>query len=812
MTHVFVSHATADDPFVTRIHDALERASINTWVDHKDIAPGEDWEKAIQTALVGAEYGLYVLSPRSADRVECRNEIRTLLDLGVRLYVVLIERVPKEQFPYRLRTTQYVDLTRDFDGGMTSLIAAISGDRPLDPAAPTTLQAVRVTGSIPPELTRIPMSGRDDDLRVVRGLLPDHVVSVVGVGGLGKSRLAAEVILTDEWADGAVWHVISDYSTADDALALLRDHVDLPNTAPRGDVLRAVRGRKTLVVLDNGESADAGTRQDGYAALVHDLRASSARVLITSRVAWADVSRAGREHRPHTLDAGAARQVIAAMGAYFGIPDDLSPVADRMAAAARMHPRLIEWAILKLRRFDVDKVIRELEDFTSRDVQAVLDGMIRQTVAQMAQQHGADCETALKKLCVFRGGFTYQAAGVVLGLVAGGQPSDQPTSWDRLEAMLDFLANGRLDEDALDSALTILQDWQFVTRRAGRYDIDPLVIAALGEDAAAHQAQYDYFFGLAWVHDDQQNYAVLDAESDNLTAAFERALGRDPEAALWLANECGDFLANRGRFRQSVEWFTRVAAALAGAADALRGNALNSVGNAYTGLARVEDRAANLGRAVEAYRAALVYFTPDAAPMDYAMTHNNLGNAYRSLARVEDRAANLGRAVEAYRAALAYRTPDAAPMEYAMRQNNLGNAYADLAQGEDRAANLRRAIEAFRAALVYFTPDAARLYYAMTQNNLGNAYRDLAGVEDAAENLRRAVEAYRAALVYLTPDAAPLDYAETQHGLGLALYDSGDAAGALACWREAERYYRLYGLVELANEMQRGIDAAEGGG
>ncbi len=61
-------------------------------------------------------------------------------------------------------------------------------------------------------------------------------------------------------------------------------------------------------------------------------------------------------------------------------------------------------------------MIRELEAFKSKDVQAALDGMIRQTVEQMTAQHGADYAATLRKLCVFRGGFTYQAAGVVLGL------------------------------------------------------------------------------------------------------------------------------------------------------------------------------------------------------------------------------------------------------------------------------------------------------------------------------------------------------------------------------------------------------------
>jgi len=42
---------------------------------------------------------------------------------------------------------------------------------------------------------------------------------------------------------------------------------------------------------------------------------------------------------------------------------------------------------------------------------------------------------------------------------------------------------------------------------------------------------------------------------------------------------------------------------------------------------------------------------------------------------VRDREANLERAIAAYREALRFRTPEAAPLEYAATQNNLGNAY-----------------------------------------------------------------------------------------------------------------------------------------
>ena len=74
-----------------------------------------------------------------------------------------------------------------------------------------------------------------------------------------------------------------------------------------------------------------------------------------------------------------------------------------------------------------------------------------------------------------------------------------------------------------------------------------------------------------------------------------------------------------------------------------------------------------------AYEAALVYYTAERAPLDYAMTQNNLATAYRNLAEIEDRENNLRRAVAAYEAALVYYTAERAPLDYAMTQNNLGD-------------------------------------------------------------------------------------------------------------------------------------------
>ncbi len=64
--------------------------------------------------------------------------------------------------------------------------------------------------------------------------------------------------------------------------------------------------------------------------------------------------------------------------------------------------------------------------------------------------------------------------------------------------------------------------------------------------------------------------------------------------------------------------------------------------------------------------------------------------------------------MEAYQEALVYRTPQSAPLDYAVTQNNLGAAYRDLAALEDQEGNLQRAVDAYQEALKYWTPQTPR--------------------------------------------------------------------------------------------------------
>jgi len=341
-----------------------------------------------------------------------------------------------------------------------------------------------------------------------------------------------------------------------------------------------------------------------------------------------------------------------------------------------------------------------------------------------------------------------------------------------------------------------------------RFNIDPLVATVVDEDPAAHRPHYDYYKTLAREHDKKQDYLGLDPESANLEAAFEWSTLHAPaHDVLRLYSSCVFFLENRGRFEQIKKWLESSQIAAEKKQPDLYPYVQQLVGMAYASFP-TGNRRDNLQKAIDGYQIALGYFKTQSMEENIAEVNNNLGIVYADLAAIEDRAGNLHRAIECYQSALEYRTPFAAPLDYAMTQNNLGTAYRALSEIEDRVGNLQRAIAAYEATLIYWTPETAPLYYAITQNNLGAAYREL-GTGDRADNLQRAVAAYQAALIYRTPSAAPLDYAMTQRNLGITYEDLGDLPAAIACWREAEIYYRQMDAIENADLMLRWIANAE---
>jgi predicted ATPase/DNA-binding CsgD family transcriptional regulator len=143
--------------------------------------------------------------------------------------------------------------------------------------------------TLPTYLTRF--VGRDREMAAVLSMLhPGRLVTVCGVGGAGKTRLAIEVAKRSRARSG----VIEDYDVYWIPLAAVADPTEVPTavadgiglTGPLGDrplapVLRTLRDRHALLVLDNCEQVAATCGE-----LVASLLAAcpTVTVLATSRI------------------------------------------------------------------------------------------------------------------------------------------------------------------------------------------------------------------------------------------------------------------------------------------------------------------------------------------------------------------------------------------------------------------------------------------------------------------------------------------------------------------------------------------------
>ena len=128
--------------------------------------------------------------------------------------------------------------------------------------------------------------GRESEVAKVEAAVRAHrLVTLTGVGGVGKTRLALEVAaqLADEFPDG-VWlfelAAVADPAAVPDAVAAVLGITQQPGKTVSESVAAALEGRVRLLVFDNCEHV-----VDSVVDLVEAILAASARVkvLATSR-------------------------------------------------------------------------------------------------------------------------------------------------------------------------------------------------------------------------------------------------------------------------------------------------------------------------------------------------------------------------------------------------------------------------------------------------------------------------------------------------------------------------------------------------
>ena len=130
------------------------------------------------------------------------------------------------------------------------------------------------------------MIGRESEVAELQASVKAHrLVTLTGVGGVGKTRLALEVAsrLADEFPDG-VWvfelAAVTDPAAIPDAVAAVLGITQQPGKTVSESVAAALEGRVRLLVIDNCEHVLAAAADLIEAILTHS---ATVRFVATSR-------------------------------------------------------------------------------------------------------------------------------------------------------------------------------------------------------------------------------------------------------------------------------------------------------------------------------------------------------------------------------------------------------------------------------------------------------------------------------------------------------------------------------------------------
>ncbi|MEV4249911.1 BTAD domain-containing putative transcriptional regulator [Streptosporangium canum] len=539
------------------------------------------------------------LEERRLAAVEELAEVRLALGEHVLLAGELGELVAAHPLRERLRAAHILALYRsgrqsEALGSYERLRAVLAEELGLDPspdlvALHRQVLTQSVAGSPSPGRTNLPtplgaLIGRDSAVAELRERLAgERLVTLSGPGGVGKTRLAIEAAAgLDE-----VWFVelaVLDRPGAKDAEARLAEAVMAvlgisEGAQPVDRLVEALRGRRTLLVLDNCEHV-----VEPVAALVARLLAVAPglRVLATSQeplglpgeVVWnvppLDVA-APDAGLGELAASGAVRLFVARAGAASrGFALDEENAADVAVLCRRLDgiPLALELAATRVRSLGVRELVRRLDDRFRLLATGHRGAPPRQqTLMAMIDWSwellGETERSVLRRLAVHADGCTLEAATAVSG-----------------HDVLDPLTR------LVDRSLVVMTDDPAGPRyrlleSVAAYSADRLREA--GEEELIRHRHLSYYLDLAEQAErrlrgaDQREWlGRLDAEAANLRVALATAVhpALVGEPALRLVNALAWYWFLRGRLAEAGRSFAVALAVPDSGEPALRGRAL----------------------------------------------------------------------------------------------------------------------------------------------------------------------------------------------------------------------------------------------
>lgn len=415
-----------------------------------------------------------------------------------------------------------------------------------------------------------PLVGRDDDIELLGSMVrTGRTITLIGPGGVGKSRLVSEVgiSIAPNWVDG-VWFVDLSRLTEPD---LLPGAVASAIGAAAGtgstridDVLRHLETRRTVVILDNCEHVVDAARTFIEAVIA---TCENVAILATSRE---PVHAPGERLWPVdalgtvTARAPSAEEVLAsasgqlfferatAIRPRFTIDESNAAIIAEICRHLDGVPLLIELAAAHVAHQSPREILNGLEgqieilrtrDPRLSDRHRNIEGLLDWSY-ELLNPHEA---AALRRLSLFAGSFSRDAAAVA---VADGDILPD----DVIELVWSLVDRSLLTADVADNA-TRYRMLETVRTYARRHlddaDETGVVVDRLAEWFLERLGP--------WLPHDRAWIDEVDTEIDNVRALISLISERDQESAQQLASTIGRHHDAIRNFEEGVDELGRLA-------------------------------------------------------------------------------------------------------------------------------------------------------------------------------------------------------------------------------------------------------------
>ena len=405
---------------------------------------------------------------------------------------------------------------------------------------------LRSLGVLPNNLPRqaTPFVGRDQELADVKSLLAkSQIVTILGTGGVGKTRAALQVgaDLLDGSGDG-VWFVDLAQVASEEYVVPAIAQVFNLRLQPDRDALEEIRAylknKHLLLILDNCEHVVAEATR-AVAAIVADCPRVA--LLATSReglnVRGEQIYRMPSFAVPPAGDALGAAEALkfesialfvaraTALDAQFSLTDDKAPIVADICRRLDGIALAIELAAARINILNLKQLSQRLDErfrlLTGGDRTALPRQQTMRAAIDWSYELLSDEErTIFRRLSIFQGGWTLEAASDVC--------SDDFLDEFKVFDILSSLVNKSLvvvEFDADTQRYRLLESLRQYgiqhLRRLGELD-------ALAERHAQYFARYGEKAAEKWLVIPELAWiTIIEAELDNIRAALQWFLGQE---------------------------------------------------------------------------------------------------------------------------------------------------------------------------------------------------------------------------------------------------------------------------------------------